>query len=96
VCPYGIALGIAPLKHFKEDSPYLGMIFEILRIRAWISSRVPGTEVVATKVLKILGKRNPRFSYVVGGLSPLLALLYKVLPEKTAEFIQRKMFSIDR
>jgi short-subunit dehydrogenase len=96
VCPYGIASGIVPERHFRDDSPYLGMISGILRIRARASARAPGPELVAKKVVKILGKRNPRFSYVVGGLSPLLALLYKVLPEKAGEIIQRKVFRLDR
>lgn len=96
VCPYGIASGISPEKHYGEGSPYLGMISGILRIRAGARARAPGTEVVARKVSKILGKRNPRFSYVVGGVAPLLAFLYKVLPEKSAEKIQRMVFRLDR
>jgi short-subunit dehydrogenase len=96
VCPYGIASGISPQKHYGEDSPYYGMISEILRIRAGASSRAPEPEVVASLVSKILGMRNPRFSYVVGGMAPLLALLYKILPERAAEIIQRKVFRLDR
>jgi len=96
VCPYGIASGIVPEKHFRRDSPYIGMIEEVLRIRARASSRAPGTEVVARKVLRILEKKNPRFSYVVGGVSPLLALLYKMLPERVSEAVQRRAFRLDR
>jgi short-subunit dehydrogenase len=96
VCPYGIASGISPEKHFKKSSPYFGMISEILRIRAGANARAPGVEVVARKVSKILRKRNPRFSYVVGGIAPIIALLYKVLPERAVEQIQRKVFRLDR
>jgi short-subunit dehydrogenase len=95
VCPYGIASGISPEKHYGKNSPYLDMVSKILRIRVRANARAPGVEVVAKIVMKILEKRNPRFSYVVGGIAPLLAFFYKVLPERAAEKIQRKVFHLD-
>jgi NAD(P)-dependent dehydrogenase (short-subunit alcohol dehydrogenase family) len=95
VCPYGIRTGIEPERHFRKDSPYRGNLSRVLDIRARAHERAPGPEVVAEKVMQVLKKKNPRFSYVVGGIGPVLAFLNRVLPEKLTERIQRRAFKMD-
>ena len=73
-----------------KDSPYRGNLSRVLDIRARAHERAPGPEVVAEKVMQVLKKKNPRFSYVVGGIGPVLAFLNRVLPEKLTERIQRR------
>jgi short-subunit dehydrogenase len=95
ICPYGIRTNNSPEKHYKEESPYLKMLLNVLQVRSQAHAKAPGTEAVAKKVIKVLRKKNPRFSYVVGGISPLLSVLNRVLPEKVVEKIQRKVFKLD-
>jgi short-subunit dehydrogenase len=95
ICPYGIRTNITPEKHYKKESPYLKMLLNVIQVRSHAQPKAPGAEVVAKKVIKVLRKKNPRFSYVVGGISPLLSVLNRVFPEKVVEKIQRKVFKLD-
>jgi NAD(P)-dependent dehydrogenase (short-subunit alcohol dehydrogenase family) len=95
ICPYGIRTGIEPLKHFEESSPYGSSIARVLEVRAGAYERAPGPDAVARKVMRVLKKKNPRFSYVVGGIGPLLAFLNKILPERLIERIERRAFRLD-
>jgi short-subunit dehydrogenase len=95
ICPYGIRTGISPEKYYKKDSPYLKMLLNVIQVRTHAHAKAPGAEVVALKVMKVLRKKNPRFSYVVGGISPLLSILNRILPERVTEKIQRRAFKLD-
>ncbi len=95
ICPYGIHTNISPETHYKENSPYLEMLSRIFQIRSNAKAKAPDAEVIAKKVMKVLKKLNPRFSYVVGGIAPILAFLNKVLPQRIVEKIYRKVFKLD-
>ena len=95
VCPFGIRTGIAPMTHYGDHSPYLSEILRITGFRNATKRRAPGPEIVARKVKKVLEKKNPRFSYVVGGIAPVLSLLERIVPQKLAEIIYRKIFRLD-
>jgi NAD(P)-dependent dehydrogenase (short-subunit alcohol dehydrogenase family) len=95
VCPYGIRTGIEPVRHVSKDSPYWDSLSKVLDVRARASLSAPGPEVVADKVMQVLKRKNPRFSYVVGGIGPVLSFLNRVLPEKMSERIQRRAFKLD-
>jgi NAD(P)-dependent dehydrogenase (short-subunit alcohol dehydrogenase family) len=95
ICPFGIRTSIEPVKRFEESSPYGPNIARVLEVRARAYERSPGPDVVARKLMRVLKKKNPRFSYVVGGIGPLLAFLYKILPERIIELIERRAFGLD-
>jgi short-subunit dehydrogenase len=95
ICPFGIRTDIAPEARYSADSPYLGALSRILERRSRAHAKAPGPYIVARKVMRILKKRNPRYSYVVGGIAPLLSLLNRILPEKIAEGLHRRVFRLD-
>jgi short-subunit dehydrogenase len=96
LCPYGIRSEKQPQILIKEGSIYKEVLERILLLRSRRNARAPGAQVVARKVLKILKKKAPRFSYPVGGIAPLLAFLVKIFPQKPVEKIERLLFRLDR
>jgi len=95
LCPYGIRSEKLPQIYINEGSVYRKVLDRVLLLRSRRNGRAPGVEVVARKVLKILKKKDPRFSYPVGGIAPLLAFLVKIFPQKPVEKIERRVFGLD-
>jgi short-subunit dehydrogenase len=95
ICPYGIRSDKQPQILINEGSLYKKVLDRVLLLRSRRNARAPSAEVVARKVLKILRKKAPRFSYPVGGIAPLLAFLVKIFPQKPGEKIERLLFRLD-
>ncbi len=96
VAPMYIRTNLKQEDTSKENSPYYEGLMRVKRIRDYKMSHGTEPAVVAEKILKILGKRNPRFYYAVGRNASQLAFLSKHLSAGFEEKMIRRQFRLGK
>jgi short-subunit dehydrogenase len=104
VAPWGIRVAVvAPLDihttipldiAYDERSAYLDAVRRVQAARSTQHAHAPEPSTVARVVLRVLGRRNPRFFNVAGHNAGLQAFLVRHLPERVSERFVRRRFHL--
>ncbi len=90
--PGYIATGFKQDPYMDESSDYYETAKKFKAIRDHNIETGAKPEEVAKKVLFILGQKDPKPAYPVGGDAPRNAFLSRILPVRLVEWFQRKKF----
>lgn len=91
--PGDIATGTTPLQHAAHGSVFGGAFERVSAARAAKMAAAPGPEVVAHRLLRVLGRRRPPPIVACGRAAPLLRLVRRLLPDRVAEYLTRRAYT---
>ncbi len=102
--PFNIkVVAIAPLyantaiiqnQDYNEDSPYRIYIENAKKSRRNQLDSSADPKLIATQILKILKKKDPKAHYTVGSNAKIMGFLMRHLPQKLVERMIRKRFGL--
>ena len=92
--PNDIDTTIQPELFLPARSRYKDEMAQMMAAREKSMASANPPEVVARKVIKILGEKNPKPCYAVGGMAPLLVFLKRFLPNRMVETLLRKNYGL--
>ena len=94
VAPFDIHTDIPLEIGFGEGSAYLEAARTVKAHRDKGLAEAPGPDIVARKVLAVLGARHPRLLNVVGKGAAMTSLLVRLLPERVTENAIRSRYGL--
>ena len=92
VSPSHIRTSIPIVMHVDANSPYYHDVIRTREHRDQNISQAPHPDVVAGKILRIIGMKNPKAYYTIGFKPTLQAALLKLLPDRWIENLVMNMY----
>jgi short-subunit dehydrogenase len=94
IAPYFISTTIKQEDQVKRGSPYAAAVQRVKQVRDRILMSGAGPEVVAERLMDILGKRSPPAFTVVGRHARPQAFLIRHLPRRVVETLSARRFKL--
>lgn len=94
IAPYFIHTTIKQEEQGKKGSPYAASVQRVKQVRDRIVMSGQGPEVVAERLMDILGKRSPPAFTVVGRHARLQAFGIRHLPRRVVERLSARRFKV--
>jgi len=94
ISPGFIKTTIKQKSYIEGSSPYHEDYMKVKSYRDGNISRGVSAQSLAEEIVRITGLKNPSMSYVLGGKSPFLYFLVKILPERLLKKVFRKILNL--
>ncbi len=94
VAPYFISTTIKQEEQGKKDSPYAAAVQRVKQVRDRILMSGQGPEVVAERLMDVLGKKSPPAFTAVGRHARLQAFFIRHLPRRMVEWLSARRFKL--